>query len=235
MATVVPPAVRRPTHHPDEALLFDYATGRTSEAEGLIVATHLTLCPECRHKVAEFEAIGGAIVDDITPVAMADNAFAAVLSEIGSDAAVNRATAIPTAATPVSRDAVPVGGSSMLPRPILTYLDNPRTLTWNSVVRGLEEVSLPIDCATVKLLRIRAGMAMPQHTHGGTEMTMVLAGGFTDETGHYQRGDVAATDAAVDHRPVADAGEDCVCLIVTDAPLRLTGPIGRLLNPFVKF
>lgn len=234
MATVVHPAVRRPTHHPDEALLFDYATGRTSEAEGLIVATHITLCPECRHKVAEFEAIGGAIVDDIAPVAMADNAFAAVLSEIGSESATAR-TAAKTASAPSVPPDTAVNGASMLPRPILAYLDNPQTLTWSSVVRGLEEVALPVDSATVKLLRIKAGMAMPQHTHGGTEMTIVLAGGFTDESGHYQRGDVAATDDAVDHRPVADAGEDCVCLIVTDAPLRLTGPIGRLLNPFVKF
>jgi putative transcriptional regulator len=32
---------------------------------------------------------------------------------------------------------------------------------------------------------------------------------------------------------VADEGQDCLCLAVTDARLRLTGPLGRLLNPFM--
>jgi putative transcriptional regulator len=35
--------------------------------------------------------------------------------------------------------------------------------------------------------------------------------------------------------PTADDDGDCVCLAVTDAPLRLTGPIGRLFNPFIRF
>jgi putative transcriptional regulator len=28
--------------------------------------------------------------------------------------------------------------------------------------------------------------------------------------------------------------EDCLCFAVTDAPLKLTSRIGRLLNPFVR-
>ena len=48
------------------------------------------------------------------------------------------------------------------------------------------------------------------------------------------RGDVAEADPSVNHQPVADPGEDCICLAVTDAPLRLTGPFGRLLNPFLR-
>ena len=46
----------------------------------------------------------------------------------------------------------------------------------------------------------------------GTELTLVLAGGFSDETGHFLRGDLAEADASVDHRPVAagltTAGDD---------------------------
>ncbi len=85
-----------------------------------------------------------------------------------------------------------------------------------------------------RLLRIKAGTALPQHTHEGHEFTLLLAGGFSDASGHYLRGDVAVADASVDHRPVADDGEDCLCLAVTDAPLRLTGPFGRYLNFFAR-
>jgi putative transcriptional regulator len=65
-------------------------------------------------------------------------------------------------------------------------------------------------------------------------LTLVLAGGFSDASGHYLKGDVAVADPSVDHRPVADAGADCLCLAVTDAPLRLTGRFGRYLNAFLR-
>ncbi len=76
---------------------------------------------------------------------------------------------------------------------------------------------------------------MPNHTHGGNEMTLVLAGGFSDDTGHYERGDVSIADDELVHTPVADPGEDCICLAVTDAPLKLTGPIGRIVNLFMRY
>ena len=77
-------------------------------------------------------------------------------------------------------------------------------------------------------MRVRAGKAVPQHTHEGNELTLVLEGSFHDELGRYARGDLAITDPTVEHRPVADEGQDCLCLAVTDARLRLTGPLGRL-------
>ena len=124
----------------------------------------------------------------------------------------------------------------MVPRPLSDYLDGDlASLAWKK--RGsLSEVAVLPDQGGFKtrLYRIRPGTAMPQHSHEGREFTLLLAGGFSDETGHYLRGDVAAVDSSVDHRPVADPGEDCICLAVTDAPLRLTGPLGRFLNPFAR-
>jgi putative transcriptional regulator len=38
----------------------------------------------------------------------------------------------------------------------------------------------------------------------------------------------------VNHTPVADDDEDCICFAVTDAPLRLTGPVGRIVQSFFK-
>ena len=58
----------------------------------------------------------------------------------------------------------------------------------------------------------------------------MLKGGFSDKTGHFARGDVAVADAELDHIPVADLDADCICFAVTDAPLRLTGPFGRLMH-----
>ena len=81
-----------------------------------------------------------------------------------------------------------------------------------------------------RLLRIKAGKAFPAHGHHGREMTVVLAGGFSDERGEYRRGDSFVAEGGEIHHPIALRDEDCMCLIVTEAPIQFIGPFGRLLN-----
>ena len=125
----------------------------------------------------------------------------------------------------------------LLPRPLRDYLPAPlEQLRWRSYGVAAE-VELPIRAPGYRttLIRVRAGRMVPQHTHEGTELTVVLEGAFHDETGHYGRGELVIADSSLDHRPVADEAQDCLCLAVTDAPLRLTGRFGRFLNPFIRF
>jgi putative transcriptional regulator len=44
------------------------------------------------------------------------------------------------------------------------------------------------------------------------------------------RGDIAVADPTIDHRPVADPAEECIIFIVQEAQVKLTGPIGRLIQ-----
>ena len=66
-------------------------------------------------------------------------------------------------------------------------------------------------------------------------MILVLSGGFRDRCRQFLRGDVAISDESVDHRPLVDQDGGCVCLSVTDAPLRFTGPFGWLLNLVARY
>lgn len=75
---------------------------------------------------------------------------------------------------------------------------------------------------------------MPDHGHKGREMTLVLQGAFSDADGRYGRGDVEIADDAVQHTPVAEAGQDCICLAATEAPLRFRSLIPRLVQPFFR-
>ena len=75
---------------------------------------------------------------------------------------------------------------------------------------------------------------MPRHTHRGLELTLVLTGAYCDAANCFERGDIQIADPTTDHQPVAQAGEDCICLVALEAPIWFTGPIGRLANPFVK-
>ena len=100
---------------------------------------------------------------------------------------------------------------------------------------GVKQSILPTaPGATARLLYIPAGTAVPDHGHNGTEVTLVLKGAFEDEDGRFARGDVEVATEELNHTPVADISEDCICLAVTDAPLRFKGLLPRLAQPFLK-
>jgi putative transcriptional regulator len=218
-----------PAHHPPEELLLDYAAGSADEPTALMLATHLALCPECRDAVARFESVGGAMLESIEPATVPPDALDSLLARLDEP--------VPT---PVTCSPAVGGPATRIPEPLRGYIGNDlEAIHWKRVMRGVEqaEISVGDPCGPIKarLMRIRPGIRIPRHTHAGTEMTLVLAGGFSDGGGHYLRGDLSFSDGEVDHSPVADEDGECICLTVTDAPLRLTGPLMRLLNPFVKF
>ena len=210
-----------PDFHPGQELLMDYAAGSQREPVALLVATHLTMCSSCQAEVTRLESLGGAMLETLEPEAMPDEALDHALARLESS---DRTEPGPAPEPPA--------GDPRLPRPLRDYLGGSLDgAAWRR--RGVfAELALLEDAPGFKtrLLRIKGGSTLPQHTHEGTELTLVLAGGFRDAGGHYRPGDVAQADAAVDHQPVADPGEDCLCLAVTDAPLRLTGTFGRYLN-----
>ena len=88
--------------------------------------------------------------------------------------------------------------------------------------------------ASARLLYIPAGAAVPDHGHGGLEMTLVLRGAFVDAAARFAAGDVEIANEDVSHMPVAEVAEDCICLTATDAPLRFNALIPRLAQPFLR-
>ena len=214
-------------HHVSEQLLLAHACAQLPEAFNLVVATHLTLCDECRARAGSFDALGGAVIDAGDGVAMADAAI---------EAAVARITGCPreVARPPVRRD-------SVLPVPLIDYVGGGLdAVRWRSVGMGVRQAILPTAhtgsgrAATARLLYIPAGAAMPGHGHGGLELTMVLQGAFVDAGRRYGPGDVEIADEATQHTPVAAAGADCICLAAADAKLKFSGLLPRLAQPFFR-
>ncbi|HYM04654.1 MAG TPA: ChrR family anti-sigma-E factor [Stellaceae bacterium] len=212
-----------PSRHVPEELLVDYASGASSVAVAMTVAAHLSYCPVCRAELSRLEALGGAMFESAEDSPLPESALTSVLARLD---------------TPVPPPPPLPAFVSGLPRPICQYVGQPlERLPWRTRLPGFAEYRLPVPSGQgkVSLLRIRPGRSMPQHTHEGNELVLVLRGSYTDALGHFGPGDVAVADADVDHRPVADMGQDCVCLAVTDAPLRLTGSVGRMFARFVRF
>jgi len=205
-----------------DEILLDHARGAASAPVRLIVEAHVALDPAARRRHRCLEAVGGAMLETIEPVATAtdalDRLFARIDAGHGAEAAATR------------------DGSGRFPAVLSAHMPGGiDALPWRQVTRGVHEAELGVDDGPQKasLLRIAAGRAIPRHTHRGDEMTLVLEGDFSDEHGRYARGDFAVADGSIEHQPVAGAGGDCICLVVNSAPIRLTGKLLRLLNPFL--
>ena len=210
-------------HHLTDALLIGYAAGTLPEAFNLVVATHITMCDDCRAALAAFETVGGEIMLESDPVDIAEDALAATLAMIddGFDVAPE---------APKTRDA-----QSVFPGPLQDYVSGDiDSLKWRKVGGGVSQLVLKTSKdASVRLLRIPAGTAVPDHGHHGTELTLVLQGAFTDEKDRFGAGDVEVANQDLHHTPVAESGMDCICLAATDAPLRFNGLVPRLAQRFI--
>ena len=85
----------------------------------------------------------------------------------------------------------------------------------------------------MRLLKIPAGQPVPEHSHRGRELTVVLTGAFDDGETRFERGDMEDADEDIQHIPTATPEADCICLAVTDAPLRFRSLLVRLFQPIL--
>lgn len=209
-------------HHLSDQLLMGYAAGQLPEAFSLVVATHVSMCDECRARLASYDAMGGALVEDLAEVAMGATALDAVLARIdGMPQATQRA---------------PLRAAGILPAPLADYVGGDLSaVKWRSIGMGVKQAILPTGRdASARLLFIPAGVAVPDHGHRGMELTLVLQGAFADANDRFDRGDLEIADESLQHTPVAMAGMDCICLAATDAPLKFRGLVPRLAQRLLR-
>jgi len=83
------------------------------------------------------------------------------------------------------------------------------------------------------LLHIEPGGSVPEHTHKGFELTLLLEGSFNDDSGEYVKGDFIMLDGNHTHNPISDKG--CLCYTVANDALHFTQGINKLLNPIGSF
>jgi putative transcriptional regulator len=210
-------------HHPSEELLLAYASGAADEATSLIVAAHLAYCAACRLQSRTFDALGGSLLQDLSPVPMSGGALDAALAKLDGIKPFERA------ARPRSKDGTP----SVLRSYIGGDLGDVR---WRQLGPKLSYVPLfRRGRVTARLLRGVPGSETGAHRHGGLEYTLVLKGGFSDETGTYAPGDLQVMEGDMRHNPIADPGEDCINLAVTTAPLKFESLLQRIVAPLFGF
>ena len=206
-----------------------YAAGKTSPSVSLIVASHITLCAECRKVVEGFESLGGKFLEDSDPVEVNSSSLESILGKIdniGLDDQFVESTN-------------KVNSFKNMPSVLSKYLPDTDKLTdkWKKSIGGIRYFDIDLgdfkQNTHARMLSIPPGRKLPHHGHESQELTLVLEGGFKDENGSYNAGDVAIEDENNLHTPVSDPSEGCVCLVDYKGRLKfksLFGPILNILN-----
>ena len=206
------------THHIPDALLAAYAAGNLPQPFALVVAAHVSLCLECRCALEAHSAVGGAVLDVADTTDLSSDLKTRTLAQLD-------ATAMPDPT---------YERSGVFPGPVMAALKG-KPPRWKSLGLGVRQSILSAGRdGSVRLLYIPSGRAVPDHSHNGLELTLVLQGSFSDDTGRFGVGDLEVADEDLEHTPVADTGAPCICLAATDAPLRFNSIVPRLLQPLFR-
>ena len=198
---------------------------------------HAEMCPECQQKIVQltehaaevsFEEafLDKFIVDDSAAVNSATDEidFEAMANLISQSDDIE----IPA---PVQNKAIVFDNTTYkLPKAL-----NNMAIGKTAHIGKLSRARLQLDENEIhtSLLQIAAGGGVPEHTHKGFELTLLLDGSFHDESGEYVKGDFIMLDGSHKHHPVSNDG--CLCYTVANDALHFTQGINKLLNPIGTF
>ena len=212
------------TFHPELDLLTEYTAGNLPLAQAACVSAHMNYCDQCQRTASQLQDLGAVMFDALQGEPVGDAQLDAVLARLDD---------VP----PLSYAKPETGAVGRTPAILQRLMSGDFSdLTWKKITRTLSISYLKTGDPNYEfaLYHIKAGGKIPEHTHCGSEMTLVLEGGFSYADGSYDQGDFIFRQATDVHAPTALQSEDCICLAVLDAPLKFTSWKYRWMNPFVQ-
>jgi len=223
------------TNHPlGEEIYSAYASGALSGPMRLLVDSQSQINTAVARERDDSDRLAGALFEAIEPARVEAGAlnrlFDVIDAEAGGLGEAGDMRTSPAGDADSRRTAAHAAGQALdeilrLPGPVRDLaLDNP---AWAFAGPGVRKLELMRDgSAKAELIRLEPGHGVPHHGHECREFTLVLCGAFHDGRDRYAKGELCVADPALEHKPVAEPGEVCIALAVTDGPLAFTGPLG---------
>lgn len=213
------------SHHLTSETIQDYASGSLCMPMETLVACHLTVCSHCRSRAQLADQVGGSLFEQGEP------------EQVSLSAAdlLKKAALFPDHSAPqVATADTPVRG---VPRPLARLLPKQlEDLDWRWIAPGIKQHNLSEQHRSqgaFKLLHLEPGLVISEHTHNDRELTYIVKGSYQDSIGRFKAGDIADLDEQVLHQPVVDTDEPCIALIATHSPVRYSGILSKIMQPFV--
>ncbi len=209
-------------HHPSQSLLLAFSRGQLPASLSIAVSAHTDNCSECMHQVLALQESSALFLDE------PDTEFEqwhdmSMIDAITSDESEMLATNSQASSVNIK------GTEYTLPK----SLSSVQLSSWMKLGKlARAKVDLNEGEVHANLLHIESGGTIPQHTHKGFEVTVLLAGEFHDENGSYVPGDFIWLNESNTHSPQTTEG--CLCLTVANDALHFTQGLSMALNPIGK-
>ncbi len=206
-----------------------YAAGCLDPAFCLMVETQAAIRPDVGRAIARAESIAGIFFESEDKIALSEGAAEKALAMIDAYESGQRPTMAAVHEAGEALDEV-----LALPEPLReTVLQSLQTSKWQGLTQGIRRLRLDAgSMAEVELYRIEPGCTVPRHSHKGSEFTLVVAGGFTDESGSFGPGDLSIKGPQDTHQPTGDDDGVCFALAIRDGGLKFTGVMGLVQRLF---
>ena len=214
--------------HPSSDMLLKYSMGNTTEAESLIISCHIAYCAECKEELKKYETLGGYYLSNHEELSVSKDLWKNILVKVdGLDQEQYQANY-----TSHSIKSNLSHSDIKVPSTLSGYLGPDfDTKNWKSSINNIKYKDIKFQDRNIsgKLLEIPANKSMPKHGHEALEATLVLHGGYFDEKGDYNKGDLVVASSDEVHSPVS-ASSGCICLVVYSGSLQFKGLLGSILN-----
>lgn len=224
-------------HHPTFEQLSAYVAGDLPASLAAGVSIHAQMCPQCQQQIAllteqiaeasfDLKQARGEVVGSQSPLLSPElsDEFEQMMESIFLDESIEPVV-VHTEKTLVLRET-----EYTLPRALHNM-----PIASSANIGKLTRARVMLDEGDIhtSLLHIEPGGSVPMHTHAGYELTVLVAGEFSDEMGEYCAGDFIMLNVQHEHHPVSVEG--CLCYTVSNAPQKFTQGINKLLNPIGNF
>lgn len=211
--------------HPTHQQIKAFVEGNCSPGLGLIVSAHIDMCRQCRVCMERYqEEAGKRFLDSDNDQLACD--FGSMLADITRLPASERSEQIIVPPT-LELD----GREFKVPRALQRYLL--KTGSWSHLPGKLWQAPVDLgDVGKANFIFMGKGGSVPEHTHKGSELTLVIDGEFSDGLAMYDSGDFIEMNQSHTHTPQAESDEGCLVFSIVDQPLHFTSGLARLLNPF---
>ena len=211
-----------------ETLLLGYAAGLLDQAQSLIIASHIALSPQAREKVHQCEALGGALMERYCePVKMKPTSLHNVLARLESiEDREERAEMV---------ELVFPEGLSIPLCLRRSVASRAQRAHWRTVRPGLQSFEVALECRESKTRFLKAGRGIeaPRLAPRGMELTLVLDGALTDETGIHRRGELLIIDETCRRLGTSCDRQGGFYMVVTSGP-QISG-LERLIQHLIRF
>ena len=215
-------------NHPSDEQMTEFSAGSLAMTRALCISAHIDHCRSCQQRLTRLQYLASAQLENLPAQNVSQSLKSQVMQQLKNTEVSAQCDQPQTPQKQTQSD---------IPRCLHKWVTGSfDELNWSKLSPSISisEICSEGNGSKAALVKVKAGGSMAHHSHTGEEVTVILQGSFSDEDGIYCKGDYLFRQPGHKHNPIVSKDQDCICLMVLDAPIQFTGWFSRLLNPILR-